>query len=266
MITYNHTPLFLYKSCHSKDHLKISKTLKIGTLEEYRESEDIQISDLHEGTYSINLNLQNIHAPLDFFNYLLNGANGEVKLVGEFKSKDKKSFISPHLAFIESIKSNFSWTHSNRFIFCFSGLDNLNDSKGMFDDYNDGWFIKRNDFKESLQLIADEFLIDVKKRLKKGEKIFYEDAPSINELRLKFKLEKVIYRERITDYDSRKFYLEPEFLYFIHDKIPYTKPLNYSKEKEYRLIMDFYNQNGILTPKVKHLIINTPKSSHFIFR
>ncbi|MBU1329444.1 MAG: hypothetical protein KJ884_22415 [Gammaproteobacteria bacterium] len=43
--------MLLAKNCFSKDNLKIRKTIKLGTLYEYRKIESAQIIDKDEGKY-----------------------------------------------------------------------------------------------------------------------------------------------------------------------------------------------------------------------
>ena len=62
--------MYLVKSCKKKDHPHQSGTLKIGSLAEYRDTENKQVEDREEGFYRIKFDLNDKWISTDLFNYL----------------------------------------------------------------------------------------------------------------------------------------------------------------------------------------------------
>lgn len=60
--------MYLVKSCYQRDNIKNRKTIKIGTLTEYRDTEDEQIADRHEGHINLFFDLNNFHMPIPLLN------------------------------------------------------------------------------------------------------------------------------------------------------------------------------------------------------
>lgn len=256
-------PPYFVKSCYKKDNVTHSQTLKMGTLQEYRDTIDLQIADAREGHYFMSLELEHVHLNKNFLAYLINNPNNILNAHLKRKSIEKKSFLSEKMIYMEILNVQFEWTHKNRFIFCLSGLDHIEESNRIFKSYDDKWVITRNDIQRAIKCIGEDFYADIKKRIMNGEEIFDENF-DIDDLGINVELKEVIYRDRIGRFNNRDFYIDPKFIYSIHKNIPFTKPRTYSHEKEFRLLIDFYTSKGTLTPKVKYLIITAPRTSNII--
>ena len=62
--------MFLVKSCSQRYNIPNSKTVKIGTLHEYRETESLQILDKEEGFFDILFDIKDKYIETDLFNFL----------------------------------------------------------------------------------------------------------------------------------------------------------------------------------------------------
>ena len=62
--------MYLVKSCYKRDNIRIRNTIKIGTLTEYRDTEEQQIADRHEGKINLFFDLKKFHMPLSLLNQI----------------------------------------------------------------------------------------------------------------------------------------------------------------------------------------------------
>ncbi|EPF6107984.1 hypothetical protein R2970_000416 [Enterobacter cloacae] len=259
-------PSYFVKSCYSKDNTLTSNTIKIGTLQEYRSTEDEQIADINEGIYSININFSNIHMPPHLASFLLctnqSTSAGHIHLI-EGKTK---SFISSDIFHYGKFIGDFSWTHHNRFIFCMTGTNNINDAGNIFPLYDDFWVVERKKIMASFSYLLKDFIKEIKQRLRCGEHIFYnqETIDKIEDIEFHTTFQKVIYQPRIANYGNREYYQDPTLLQRIHEEIPFTKPKKYEPESEYRWFIDV-TANGIsLEPRIRHVIMSSDNYSRFL--
>ena len=62
--------MFLVKSCSQRYNIPNSKTVKIGTLHEYRETESLQILDKEEGFFDILFDIKDKYVKLIYLTFL----------------------------------------------------------------------------------------------------------------------------------------------------------------------------------------------------
>lgn len=251
--------MFLVKSCEKKYNVSQCKTLRIGTLLEYRETESSQIVDKEEGYFELFFDLNDKFIDIDLFNHLNNDHNSNFEANVETLAIGGTSGNSIHVTY----HAYYNWSNRNRFIFCISKLDNHESSKTIFPDYDDYWFVSI--FKKELFIKALENALfkEVKDKLANGEVIFNKYIEDISKLSIKSHYQEILYKDRDLYLDNDNIdAMHPELME-IFKNIKFIKPDSYKNEYEFRIVFDFYEENLLLNPIIKSIII--PDSiSHLI--
>ncbi|EHU2405688.1 hypothetical protein LN098_003617 [Acinetobacter baumannii] len=243
--------MFLVKSCTRKYNVCNSKTLKIGTLHEYRETESEQIADKEEGFFNIFFDIKDKFIDVDLFNHLNNVHNSDLRAYVEnlhIKYQQDKYIRIDY-------RAKYNWVNNNRFIFCISKLNDHEDSKTIFPDYDDYWYVsyfKRERFIEAMEkALLDEII----KKLKSGDQIFQKPIDDPNNLTVKSHYQDILYSDRDLYLDNHNIDSMQSDLIDIFKNIKYLKPERYNKEYEFRIVFDFYEEGVLLHPIVKSIII-----------
>ncbi|HDR2693187.1 MULTISPECIES: hypothetical protein [Enterobacter cloacae complex] len=255
--------MFLVKSCKQEHNLRVCGTLRIGTLQEYRDTYEQQILDKYEGTYRTHMKLSNVHLPIPFINYLFNNHHSHMSITVDKLSLGKKSAIWPGHLVIERHDSIVNYSSFNRFIFCISKLDNPNESTNIFEDYNSMWYFRFENVLNYAEIIRFCFLKEISKKLQNGEEIFTKKTP-IKDLKLHFKIQEIVYTERNCIIDNRMIYTDTDSVVQIFDSIKFIKPKQFEKEKELRIVFDFFDGDELLYPVIKSIIINATPLMNFV--
>lgn len=251
--------MFLVKSCQKKYNVYNCKTLRIGTLHEYRETESQQIVDKQEGFLDIIFDLNEKFIDADLLNHLNNDHNSEfrVRLYNYIQSDKSGNYVKV------TYSADYYWKNYNRFIFCISKLENHEDSKSIFPDYDDYWYVsffKKDLFIKSLE---EKLFEEVKNKLINGEQIFHKSIDDISMLSIKSHYQEIIYRDRGLYLDNDSIEGMHDELIEIFKNIKFIKPDTYKDEYEFRIVFDFYEEDKLLHPTIKSIII--PDSiSHLI--
>ncbi|EOJ9631677.1 hypothetical protein NVV55_16215 [Enterobacter hormaechei] len=255
--------MFLVKSCKQEHNLRVCGTLRIGTLQEYRDTYEQQILDKYEGTYLAHMNLSNIHLPIPLINFLFYSHHSHMS--GDIKnlSIGKQSAIFPGHLIIERCDSIINYSSYNRFIFCISKLDDPNNSKSIFKDYDSMWHFRYENLISYAHIIAFCLFKEISKKLEIGEKIFTKKTP-ITDLKVKFKTQEILYTERSCIIDNRMIHTDIDSVVQIFNSIKFIKPKQFEKEKELRIVFDFFDGDELLYPVIKSIIINATPLMSFV--
>ena len=244
--------MFLVKSCSKKYNIFNSRTLKIGTLHEYRETESSQIIDKEEGFFNIIFDLKDKYIEIDLFNFLNYSHNSHLSAhVNHLHFKD------PYEKYMKvSYQAKYNWINHNRFIFCISKLETYEESTSIFPDYDDYWYVsffKKNQFIKALE---DSLFNEVKLQLKTGTQVFHKADIDANKLTVKSHYQDILYSDRNLYLDNHNIDSKKNELMGIFNDIKYIKPEKFSHESEFRIVFDFYENEELLIPQVKSLIIS----------
>ena len=232
----------LRKSCKPEHNIKSNQSakLKLGTFEEYRNTEDTEIQDKGEASNTLTVEIEGpVKMSAEIFNALT--AN-QFNVGGDLYPPSHELPPFRHVR-AESIQINYDGNpielgHArllvdrqlpNGFIFCMSMVDD-NDPENIFSEYRDSWSIpieKSHDFAKLIaKQLSKHFEQDwvTPKITKKYKEIRYEYGP-------------VTYADRNFVINSAK---EKEIVDTFHrvQNIAFTKPATYSKEKEFRFLFE----------------------------
>lgn len=243
--------MFLVKSCSAKHNVCNSKTLKIGTLHEYRETESEQIADKEEGFFNIIFDINDKFVDRDLFNHLNYSHNSNLNAYIE-----NLTIKYPFENFIRiDYKARYNWVNNNRFIFCISKLENHEDSVSIFPDYDDYWYVSL--FKKELFVKAlEEALFNkIVEDLVDGKQVFHKPIVDISKLEIKSHYQDILYKDRDLYLDNHNIDTMKNDLIGIFNDIKYIKPDIFKDEYEFRIVFDFYEDGCLLNPIVKSIII-----------
>lgn len=243
--------MYLVKSCSKEFNISNSGTIKIGTLHEYRETESLQILDKEEGFFNIFFDLKDKYIEIDLFNFLnkshdsyLSAKVHNLSLNGNYQNYIKVSY-----------DAEYSWVNNNRFIFCISKLENHEESRSIFSDYDDYWYISFFKKYQLMKSLESAIFEDVKQRVMNGETVFQKSNIDPNKLTIKSHSQDILYSNRDLYLDNNNIDSKKDELMGLFQDIKYLKPDIFKKEFEFRIIFDFYENQELLIPIVKSLII-----------
>ncbi|HCP24904.1 MAG TPA: hypothetical protein DIT85_00210 [Pantoea ananatis] len=246
--------MFMVKSCFSKDNIHSRKTVKIGTLDEYRNTEHEQIVDKFEGTFRFNINLVDAHIDSGVFHFLQSSHNSFVKHYYHDMQMQGSSHVVDNSYFLKKFDMVIELQNTNRFIFCISHLKNVDDCIGIFEDYDDHWSFKASYTKLVTEELSASLNKEIMIRESAGIKVF-EGEYEPEKLSFKVTIQKIDYKHRSMQIDNELFYRELTKIIEAFKGTSFIKPDSYAKEKEFRFIFDFYYQGKLLSPKSKSIII-----------
>ncbi|WP_144817357.1 hypothetical protein [Enterobacter sp. DE0047] len=257
--------MYLVKSCYQRDHLLVSGTIKIGSLNEYKEHEESQIVDAYEGTYDLHIKLENYHMHNHLWNYLNFHHDSLVMLNINSMDYYYKEVLFQGCFFIHKLDASITLSNKNRFIFCMSRLQSGEDAIGMFNNYDSYWSFNEKHAWEVGDLIGKSLKREVINRLKQGEQIF-EAQEGINPDKIEAKqtLQYIDYTPRSKELTNIDFYTNQNFILSLFKKIKFIKPAKFSPEKEIRYVFDFYYNDKLLHPKINFIIISAPNLSFIL--
>ena len=255
--------MYLVKNCHKENNLTKCGTLKIGTLQEYRETFEQQVLDSFEGTFATNMNLKDVHLPTTFFDFLFNSHHSHLTIPRCNLSFGKMSAILPDHVVLEKFDSTINFNNHNRFIYCLSKLEKPNEGFGIFKEYDSLWYFELENVLSYAEIIRYCLLKHVEKLLTSGIEVFTKKN-KISKLKLHFKIQDIIYIERNATIDNRLLYTDAQYVVDLFENIKFTKPSSFEREKEVRIIFDFFDGDEILYPSIKHLIIDASPLIPFV--
>lgn len=244
--------MFLVKSCHNKDNVLNSKTIKIGTLLEYREIESQQIVDKEEGFYNLSIDIEGKALSIDTFNLLSSADHALIKLNGSFHIRGIEPLFNYTVVDYKAVSNIESL---NRFIFCISKLAKYEDSTSLFKDYDSYWFLDFSDKEYFIKSLEKSLFKEVKALIEKGEKVFNKKEINIKKLKIKSYFQEIIYTDREYKINNDNLKIIKNDLSEIFKNIKFIKPSRFKKEQELRIIFDFYENNELLAPIKKFIII-----------
>lgn len=262
--------MLLAKNCYAKDNLKTGKTIKLGTLFEYRETESAQIVDDGEGRHSFILNLDGVvEIDPQWFNLIFQGliCLGDHKhhpqILGSMTAHINKLEIvnscalNKHNEQVVIVKDSSASIHRealNGFIFCMSRVRKMRDAVGLFPDYDDCWYMtasKAHSLGIALSKLLRERIIAGRQS---GDHIVASHV-SLDNLSIYCRHEPVSYFNREVHISDATEFTADHFMQKISD-MAFVKPPSFSTEKEYRFSFTIVANGFVVTPAVDYVILD----------
>ncbi|MEE9651574.1 hypothetical protein [Enterobacter soli] len=247
--------MYIVKSCFKKDHICTRKTLRIGSLNEYRDTYEAQIADKEEGTVLFNFDLKDLLVPRDLMNFLstYHGSYGTDTIdILELTNgtKDNPMHVTVH-----KYIATKSLYYKNRFIYCLSLLKNPRDANRIFSKYDSKWYISIDHIDSIIKLMSAEILKGVRERLNNGDTVFNEEIEP-EALSITSQVQSIIYTKRIININNIKMINDAKQIVFLMRNAHFVKTNKFKNEKEIRFSFDFYHKGKMVEPVIKSIIIN----------
>ncbi|UZE19926.1 hypothetical protein LOY70_10095 [Pseudomonas sp. B21-054] len=256
--------MLLAKNCFTKDNLKTRKTIKLGTLYEYRKIESTQIVDSGEGTYSFLLKFDGIvEIERRWFSLMFQGA---VNIGGDEHHPQIPGAMNAIIHELElygvdekfiRVRNSSASIHRealNEFIFCMSRVRKLRDAVGLFPEYDDCWYMtatKAHDLGQTLSALLRDRIVSGRQS---GNHIVDPDI-SLVDLSIHCRHELVSYLGREIHISDASAFTADHFMRKIWD-MAFVKPASFSPEQEYRFSFTIVAGDKILIPIVDNVILS----------
>lgn len=263
--------MLLAKSCKPEHNIKTGRTIRIGSLNEYRTTENIQIADRGEGTLKFSLNFDGeVEIPIRYFNLINGGAIHIIQDGHGFTDEnfpgntlchwERLEYKSGRAGFITLIDSSAIITRKafNSFVFCMSSVRDEAECKNMFSDYSDCWSIRQETAEYWLRGVNHLLHKRIIHEHHQGNFITPKEIPP-EDLVMVVTHSPIIYQPReihINNTNSNNF----EGVISSLERITFTKPEHpFSKEKEYRFEFIITHNGSIIEPSVNSIILDVPE-------
>lgn len=261
----------LAKSCNTKYHIK-NGTLKLGTLHEYRLTEDKQIADAEEGVRRFNIYFKGpVKIPNVWLNTLFGGTFG-------FGNGEIHRFPGPVRSKVISLRQNYTTdvftelgdslaivtreTH-NCFIFCMSDVPTREEAIGIFPTYDDCWFIS----KEQIETFGMEVSHLLREAIASGREAGNHIIPEkidIERLIIGVEYGNVSYDSRDIGIGNNNLFCLDQLHKLLQD-IEFTKPPTpFQKEKEFRFKFLLISNDQIVPPLVNSIVLSSDRLLKFV--
>ena len=246
--------MYLVKSCFKRDNIWTRRTLKVGTLTEYRDTEEQQIADKEEGIIDLSFDLNHFHMPSP----LLNDLNSISHSLSRFELKEvilKPNPLFKNHIYVEKYHATTSLIKFNRYIFCISELDKPDLCKSIFENYDDYWYLPSDRAKFFGDSLSHSIRDEISNKLQSGEEIFTKNDIA-HPLEIRWYCNNIWYTPRKILIDNAKLYKEcSDIVYWLREG-HMVKPDSFQHEKEMRFIFDIYSNGELLQPLNKPLFVS----------
>lgn len=256
--------MLLAKNCHPRHNILTSKTLRLGSLYEYRSTYEKQIVDEHEGLFYFSLQFKNIiEIKKKWFNTLFGSLmmfdlpNGEENYnpPGRSKATFKNVYVKKvHKETLEMQAEELRLTREipNGFIFCMSEVPDTEAAHGLFPDYKDRWFLNQDNIYEFVHRISKSLHKKIAQSRLEGDHIIPSNIP-ISQVEIYCQHALVIYTPKEITISKESDISIDHFMKIISN-LEFYKPTSYSHEREYRFSFQLII-NGLIIPPLKNSII-----------
>ncbi|HHQ5839980.1 TPA: hypothetical protein ACSRPO_000401 [Enterobacter asburiae] len=247
--------MYLVKSCYKRDNIRIRNTIKIGTLTEYRDTEEQQIADRHEGKINLFFDLKKFHMPLSLLNQINTFSNSSSNFFLQDVQIRPNPLFANHV-YAEVYSATSSLIKLNRYIFCISELNHPNMCHDIFNDYDDYWHFNRDTVFLFGEMLSRSVLKEVINRTKDGEALFTTNITTSDFLTVRWYCNRILYTPRQIFINNTKLYKEHREILYCLSEGHMVKPIYFKHEHEVRFIFDVYLNGSLLEPLNKSLFVS----------
>lgn len=243
--------MYLVKSCYQRDNIRIRKTIKIGTLTEYRDTEDEQIADRHEGSISLFFDLNNFHMPIPLHNQINTFSHASSNFHLKELQLRPNPLFSNHL-YAKKYSAESSLVKLNRYIFCISALQNALMCQDIFKEYDDFWYFNSDRIKLFGDIISTAILKEINNRTNNNEELFTTSIKG-KPLNLRWYANRIVYTQRDIEIDNLRLYKNQDEIRYYLSEGHMVKPKSFQHEQEFRFVFDIYCNGTLVHPLNKPL-------------
>lgn len=262
--------MLLAKSCQKEYNIN-NGTLRLGSLAEYRVTENAEIADKGEGQYSFSVFLEgDVEIDTAWFNTLNAGA----MMIGGAAPHAVAGRLDASLTHVHIVRAgpqtcvlrdtviHIKREALNCFIFCMSQVTNIEECDEIFSGYDDSWSINACHFEAFGTEIANVLLESIREKKETGEFILPEHT-DLENLGIMLEWGTVMYVPRemhITEANHRTL---DEFMHKLRF-MTLIKPERFFREKEYRFQFTIISNGMIVEPNVTNIVIDSSRLKRFV--
>lgn len=267
--------MILAKSCHLKDHIEKRKTLRIGTLYEYRKTETQEIADKDEGMYKYSISFDGtIEIPNFWFNTFFYGfmatsyseEDAPIDFPGTMETEVKRLEIissGGHSVVIKDAMAEFTRHAPNAFIFCLSLVAEKSDCIDIFPHYDAYWYVDIHRCEEFGVAIGKLLLKKIIEEHAKGNYLIPKDTVT-NDLQMMIVQSEVSYLPRSMHFNNANKESVEELIEKMQ-LMTFIKTPNFEHEKEYRFHFTIFTAQGrVVVPSVYDVILDAESLTSFL--
>jgi hypothetical protein len=253
----------LFKFCNPDHNINRGAHVQIGTLFKYREIEDQDLRDEHEGKYRFHVTFpKRIELDRKWANLLLQGAvafggtNDTPRFPGSYHTYIENLHLvrqTDNSVVVEDTRIRIEREVPNCLMYCMSDFPSAD--KNPLSQYADHWSIPEH--------LATEFSSRLGRLIFEQAKLSSFDASistahsaaTARELSLHVTHRAVIYQDRelVITPESRPSYEE---LTTVLANVGFVKPPKHSVEREYRFVFELHDSQRVYAPTVDRLLFN----------
>lgn len=246
-------------------------TIKLGTLQEYRETELLHIADKEEGYLKFNLIFDGlVELSSDWFHTL---AGNSMKLgnvsptlfpgsINVFCEQLNIVKFTDDIITIRDARATIERQALNGFVFCMSRIRKTKDCIDIFPEYDDYWYIPEIRAARFGFMLGGLLRNAIIEHHKIGQPITEELC--IDDFSVDVIMDVVNYIPRVKHItNDNKFELD-ELLQNLSNIAFIKPPVPFEKEREYRFNYTIVSNNLIIEPKVKFIILDATHLQQFI--
>ncbi|MEG3111230.1 hypothetical protein SC127_10885 [Pantoea sp. T14] len=257
--------MYIVKSCHSGFNPLNGRTIRIGSIDEYRQTEIEEIADEGEATFGFTVDLKNADIPMALFEALQSGAGMLNDTEITMWSGMRQSSVIKGGMHIGQMKSRHLWHGRNCLAFCMSRLNAHEEASTLFESYDDYWYFEESCLEQIGELIRQQ--VESKLRQDMLESGNPKSLSRLEKFTCQLKVQQVIYSTRhveISNFNPEA--RSPGFLDKLFNNYRYLKPQQFSHEKEIRFLFECFDDGELIFPEFKSLIIDATPVVKFIKR
>lgn len=269
--------MLLAKSCKKEDNLITRKTIKLGTLFEYRSIESAQIVDKDEGKFIYNIIIDKeteISRPWFHMLFPYFGFDDDYKFDRPIMGSSMPDVIArnvcyklkegqPGIVVVKQTVAEVTDHAANCFIFCMSLVRKTYQTQGMFPNYDDCWYIESFKAEHFMLVLGDALRKKIATSRAAGVDIIPKHI-DLDRIKILAKRSQVTYIPRdITITDHADLVIE-EFMQRLRN-LNYVKPPRFSHELEYRIAFMITLDDRVVEPLVENVILDVPQLAPLAF-
>ena len=249
--------MHILKSCEKKYNIKGYKSIRVGTLYGFRYLENLELRAEQEGIFDFEIDIKKSEIPIEVFLYLYCGVFSgrnlnypynclstppNIKSATGHVQCGKYDFYDNHVL-VENSSIRMKSLHHNCFVFCASLEESL-PKKSKFKGYDDFWYFEFDKVEIFSEKIANEI------RMMILDRRYLIDLENFNpeKISIRKSYREIIYAPKFISDREINFTSLSKVIQSL-EKITFTKPVYFKKDKEFRFQFEvFYDGKPLSIP------------------
>lgn len=269
--------MLLSKRCSKNYNIKKSKTIKLGSLYEYRDIESEQIVDKDEGKLEILVSFEgDVPVKRKLLNTVFRGAlglgddNGVRNVFSGIYHTNIINYETPfgfrsdqEIVIVRNSAAQISQQAYNCFIFCMSKIRKPGEADGIFPDYDDCWYMDFAHKERFAYNLGNLLLKQITQEFLRGSYLIPQET-DISKLTALMIHDEIFYSRRVIEINNNT-HQDTDGIAKKIGNIAFTKPEDpFAVEKEYRFSYVLFSNGKLIQPTVKSVVLDATHLMGFV--